>query len=243
MKLTEFLSIFEFSYDITEDNKIRLIDWQGANLGEIEEERFEINDNTITNIIERMSTYIDDYIIIEFENALHDLGIDYCDMNLKEMIEKCKENNVEDVSYYAAEMLLEPSKITIDKLEKAKDFDNSIDKMPKTYDYKWIDFLCNHNVIQVTNEREFSEFKEFLRLHKLDGILNGTTAFCDWQHLAKINNMRQDLFLFEYTNHKGLTWGDSIEESIKWYGEKPLKTNELFNDSNIENDKEFDKEY
>lgn len=243
MKLTEFLSIFEFSYEITEDNKIRLIDWQGANLGEIEEERFEINDDTVTNIIERMGIYIDDYIIIEFEDALYDLGIDYCDMTLEEMIQKCKENNVEDVSYYAAEILLEPSKIVIDKLEKTKDFSNIIDENPKTYDYKWIDFLCNHNVVKVTNEREFSEFKEFLRLHKLEGILNETTAFCDWQHLAKINNMRQDLFLFEYANHKGLTWGDDIQKSIDWYGEKPLKTNELFDTFNKQIDKEFDKEY
>ena len=71
MNLSEFLNILDFSYDITTDNKIRLIDLQGANLGEIEEERFEINSDTTSNIVERLSTYIDDYIFIS--NITQDL--------------------------------------------------------------------------------------------------------------------------------------------------------------------------
>lgn len=97
----------------------------------------------------------------------------------------------------------------------------------KTYNYKWIDFLSNTNVIKVTNKEEFSKFKSFLCQCGLRDILNDCTTFEAFQHLAEINNKKTDLFLFEYNNAKGLTWGDDIENSIEWYGEQPIEVEDL----------------
>ncbi len=97
----------------------------------------------------------------------------------------------------------------------------------KTYDYKWIDFLSNRNVIKVTNENEFETFKSFLAQCGLSDILNEYTTFPLFQHLAKINNKKTDLFLFEYDNSKGLTWSDDINKSIEWYGKEPIQVEDL----------------
>ena len=97
----------------------------------------------------------------------------------------------------------------------------------KTYNYKWIDFLSNCNVIKVTNEKEFNIFKKFLCECGLRDILYDSNTFDDFQHLAKINNRNTDLFLFEYNNAKGLTWSDDIKSSIEWYGQKPISVKEL----------------
>lgn len=97
----------------------------------------------------------------------------------------------------------------------------------KTYNYKWIDFLSNKNVIKVTNENEFATFKSFLAQSGLLDILSKYTTFQLFQHLAKINNKKTDLFLFEYDNSKGLTWSDDIDKSIEWYGKEPIEVNDL----------------
>lgn len=97
----------------------------------------------------------------------------------------------------------------------------------KKYDYKWIDFLSNNNVIKVTNEDEFKTFKSFLAQCGLYDILGEYTTFPLFQHLAKINNKNENLFLFEYDNSKGLTWSDDINKSIEWYGKEPLQIEDL----------------
>lgn len=97
----------------------------------------------------------------------------------------------------------------------------------KTYDYKWIDFLSNKNVIKVTNEEEFGKFKSFLAQCGLLDVLNEYTTFHLFQHLAEINNKKTNLFLFEYDNSKGLTWSDDIEKSIEWYGKEPIEIEDL----------------
>lgn len=97
----------------------------------------------------------------------------------------------------------------------------------KTYDYKWIDFLSNKNVIKVTNEEEFGKFKSFLAQCGLLDVLNEYTTFHLFQHLAEINNKKTNLFLFEYYNSKGLTWSDDIEKSIEWYGKEPIEIEDL----------------
>lgn len=100
-------------------------------------------------------------------------------------------------------------------------------KKVKTYDYSWIDFLNNGNTVLVKNEKDFAIFKEFLQQHNLIGILGDSTEFENWRNLASINNMKPDIFLFEYANDKGLTWSDNIEESIEWHEKEPLKPEEL----------------
>lgn len=97
----------------------------------------------------------------------------------------------------------------------------------KTNNYKWIDFLSNGNVIKITSKKEFNTFKSFLCQCGLRDILNDCTTFESFQHLAKINNKKTDLFLFEYDNAKGLTWSDDIENSIEWYGKNPIEVADL----------------
>lgn len=112
----------------------------------------------------------------------------------------------------------------------------------KTCNYSWIEFLSGRNVIKVTNENEFKMFKNFLNECGLVEILNTELTFSDWQRLAVINGKQPDIFLFEYNNHKGLTWWDSTKEAIDWYGEKPIEISELqefFERKEIKNDKEI----
>lgn len=113
----------------------------------------------------------------------------------------------------------------------------------KTYNYSWIDFLSGTNVIKVTNEKEFNTFKNFLQEYGLIEILNTETEYADWQKLATINGKNKNVFLFEYNNHKGLTWGDNIKEAIEWYDKEPINVSELqeYLDKNIiKNNKNFD---
>ena len=97
----------------------------------------------------------------------------------------------------------------------------------KTYNYSWIEFLSGRNVIKVTNKDEFEVFKKFLKECGLIEILNKESEFSDWQSLAVINNKQSDIFLFEYNNHKGLTWWDNIKEAIDWYGIEPIEISDL----------------
>lgn len=97
----------------------------------------------------------------------------------------------------------------------------------KTCNYSWIEFLSGRNVIKVTNESEFNMFKNFLKQCGLVEILNTELNFSDWKRLALINEKKVDIFLFEYNNHKGLTWWDNIKEATDWYGEKPIEVSEL----------------
>lgn len=97
----------------------------------------------------------------------------------------------------------------------------------KTCSYSWIEFLSGRNVIKVTNENEFNMFKDFLKECGLIEILTTELEYSDWQRLALINNRQADIFLFEYNNHKGLTWWDNIKEAIDWYGIEPIEVSEL----------------
>ncbi len=99
----------------------------------------------------------------------------------------------------------------------------------KTYNYKWIEFLSHNNVLKITNEKEFEQFKNFLTLCGLQEILQEYTTFESWQHLARINNRSEDIFLFEYDNFRGLTWDDDIKNAIDYYDKNPLEVSD-FND-------------
>ncbi len=93
----------------------------------------------------------------------------------------------------------------------------------KTCNYDWIKFLSGNNVLKITNEQEFNEFKTFLNECGLIEILNNDTEYSDWQNLAKINEKDENIFLFEYNNYKGITWWDSAKDAEDWYGEPPIE--------------------
>ena len=68
--LSEFLYDLEFDYKINNNNTISLIDTQQANLGNIEDEEFEISEYLPMNLVHRLDTYIYDYHIQGIEDTL-----------------------------------------------------------------------------------------------------------------------------------------------------------------------------
>ena len=68
--LSEFLYDLEFEYKKINDKTIQLIDLLGANLGNIENEEFEISEYLPMNLVDRLDTYIYDYHISDIEDTL-----------------------------------------------------------------------------------------------------------------------------------------------------------------------------
>ena len=72
----EFLNITEFLLLKHKDGTFSLEDLQRANLGDIEDDRFE----TASEVLDRMDTYIQDYLIVDIEVALDEESIEIdCD--------------------------------------------------------------------------------------------------------------------------------------------------------------------
>ena len=70
LTLSEFLYGLEFDYKKINDKTIQLIDLLGANLGNIENEEFEISEYLPMNLVDRLDTYIYDYHIQGIEDTL-----------------------------------------------------------------------------------------------------------------------------------------------------------------------------
>ena len=64
-----------------------LIDSQGANLGDIESDRFK----NARDILDRMDIYIHNYIIEDLEDCLDEAGYDYYTVNYQWLIEYCRD--------------------------------------------------------------------------------------------------------------------------------------------------------
>ena len=70
IKLGDFLEDLEFNYKINNDKTLSLIDELHANLGGIEEEKYKIDENIASFIVDRLDTYIYDYHIQGIEDTL-----------------------------------------------------------------------------------------------------------------------------------------------------------------------------
>ena len=70
LTLSEFLYDLEFEYKKINDKTIQLIDLLGENLGNIENEEFEINERLPETLVDRLDTYIYDYHIQGIEDTL-----------------------------------------------------------------------------------------------------------------------------------------------------------------------------
>lgn len=140
MDLREFLSYFDFDYDIVSpgdkyEDRIRqelledgdlspedmdkdlicLVDNQGAYWGDIDKARFPLSLDSVEKIIGRMDIYVQESVFDEFTEALENRDIDPSTMTLGEMIAKCKELHVGagEVSYPLAEAVNNPETISI----------------------------------------------------------------------------------------------------------------------------------
>ena len=67
----EFLNITEFLLLKHKDGTFSLEDRQRANFGDIEDDRFE----TASEILDRMDVYIQDYLVVDIEDALDEESI------------------------------------------------------------------------------------------------------------------------------------------------------------------------
>lgn len=70
LALEAFLNDLDFSFKINEDNTLSLIDLQQANLANIEQEKFTVNDSLPTNLINALDRYVYDYILQPVEETL-----------------------------------------------------------------------------------------------------------------------------------------------------------------------------
>ena len=89
LDLTEFILVrHQNDYDEYADEygHWSLIDSQGANLGDIEDDRFK----SAAEILDRMDIYIHDYIIEDIQECLNEAGYDYYTGNYQGMIEYCR---------------------------------------------------------------------------------------------------------------------------------------------------------
>ena len=67
----DFLNITEFLLLKHKDGTFSLEDRQRANLGNIEDDRFE----TASEVLDRMDVYIQDYLVVDIEDALDEESI------------------------------------------------------------------------------------------------------------------------------------------------------------------------
>lgn len=138
MTLREFLSAFDFDYQIIlNDNKyeaahrtrliddgdldktdfdqplVALIDEQGANFGNIEGDRFRMDESLAANIIDRMDIYIQDGVVAEFVDVVENHGIDSSDLDLSALVDTVRrlEGNKAEVDYELAAAILSPETI------------------------------------------------------------------------------------------------------------------------------------
>ena len=90
LDLTEFILVRhqnDYNKYTDEYGHWSLIDSQGANLGDIESDRFK----NARDILDRMDIYIYNYIIEDLEGCLDEAGYDYYTVNYQGLIEYCRD--------------------------------------------------------------------------------------------------------------------------------------------------------
>lgn len=121
MRLSEFLFYFDFDYKIV-DGQMRFVDLQGANLGDIEEERWCLGGSLFDCVVDRMHIYINDYILEDLETQLIDAGVENaCELDLCDLV---KEAEARDIWYdkEIVEAILHPSVLELDQEKLIESF-------------------------------------------------------------------------------------------------------------------------
>lgn len=93
----EVVSHCDFDVEVTERGTLKLIDLQHANLGGIEGEEFE----TYTDVFERMTTYLVDYIFTPLIECIwEDFKVDLDDRTFEEVVQWCDDHNKSSWAYH-----------------------------------------------------------------------------------------------------------------------------------------------
>ena len=123
MKLTDFLNEFDFDYVVYDSGYLGFIDLQGANLGDIESDRYTNDRNGVIGMVDRLDIYYRDYIFEEMADDLDDNGVDVDYTSWRNIIatykknkDKCSYNH--DWQSYLAEHIFNPELIELDSDEK-----------------------------------------------------------------------------------------------------------------------------
>ena len=102
--ISQLLELYEFDIILNDDLTLSVRDLQGANLGDIESEKFK----TFDEIIDRMEAYHYDYIVRSLEE-IYDINEMYFD-DWKDMYKWLKENEMDtnynrNIPYWEIDML------------------------------------------------------------------------------------------------------------------------------------------
>lgn len=127
MKLEDFLFELDFGYKINDDDTLSLVDFQGANLGNIESDKFDINEKLSMLVVDRVTIYIQDYFADGYAETLRKKlnedadQYDYC--NLLELMKKHQEvfeNGIDIMEHIVNPELFDISDILENKEIKAR---------------------------------------------------------------------------------------------------------------------------
>lgn len=130
MTLRTILSIIDFDYDITTENQIVLIDKQGANLGGIEQEKFDITDDICMRIIDTLDTYFTDSIYDDIIEECKECFDEYdpFDGDWKEMwlwlLDTDRENIPDTISKFEMSIvyyILNPEDLIVEEMKNNKE--------------------------------------------------------------------------------------------------------------------------
>ena len=89
LNFVEFEPVFGFT---TERKYLALEDCTGANLGDIDSERFEFNEYGVRNMLDRLEIYFQDYWFGWAEEQLQEIGISTSGMNQRDVYSAYKEH-------------------------------------------------------------------------------------------------------------------------------------------------------
>ena len=113
----EFMNLVEFELIKCKNGNWQVVDTQGANLGDIESDTFK----SAEDIFERMTNYIEDYIVSAIEEIIYQKKLDVKWSDMSDLIKKAK-------------TLLPESKWDFDVLEMVCHHANEIDLNKCSYE-------------------------------------------------------------------------------------------------------------
>jgi len=91
----DMLDFYEFDLSVDEENNWRVIDRQGGNIGGIEQETFE----TLAQIVDRMDSYHNDYIIRSLEDVLIEVEYSSWEDLYNQIIELAEYEDLSEIEF------------------------------------------------------------------------------------------------------------------------------------------------
>lgn len=118
MTLQEMLEYIDF-YAVADGSDIRLVDSQGANLGDIEDERWDLHKDSVPLIISRMEMYWNDYVYAGLVDPVVNKSgkplDDYKDNgSYEELLVYCDEHGIQGEIVEVLRCIVHPETVSLD---------------------------------------------------------------------------------------------------------------------------------